>query len=122
MTAKRMRGRQRANGDDPGSVSGSDAPGKNGWSDSWVGPDRLAAEAQLRSAHGFLVDTIDGREVGVVDEVTIDPRTDRVLRLEVCGGWFGRRRRTIDVDEISEIFPLERRITVPRTVVEPFGR
>jgi hypothetical protein len=122
VTARRIRSGQRANGGDSADGSRDDARRGNGWSDSRVGFDRLAAEAQLRSAHGFLVDTIDGREVGVVDDIRIDPRTNRVLQLEVCGGWFGRRRRTIDVDEISEIFPLDRRTTVARTVVEPFGR
>lgn len=121
VTVKRVKRRQRANGEDPGSEARA-ATGRNGWTDDWVGYDRLAAEAQLRSAHGFLVDTVDGREVGVVEDVTLDPATGRVVRLEVCGGWFGRRRRTIAVDEISQLFPRERRITVARTVVDPFSR
>jgi sporulation protein YlmC with PRC-barrel domain len=121
VTAKRGKRRQRADGVDPGSGERATV-GRNGWSDNWVGFDRLAADAQLRSAHGFLVDTVDGREVGVVEDVTLDPATGRVARLEVCGGWFGRRRRMIAVDEISMIFPRERRITVAPTVVDPFGR
>jgi hypothetical protein len=92
----------------------------NGRSDGWPELDRLAAEAQLRSAHGFLVDTVDGREVGIVEEVELDPRTERVVRLEVCGGWFGRRRRIIDVDDVSGIYPRERRLTVVPGVVDPF--
>ncbi len=82
------------------------------WSDRDVGPDRLLVEAYLRSAHGFLVDTQDGREVGVVDDVITDPATGLVAHLEVCGGWFGRRRTRIDVRDIREVSPASRRIVV----------
>lgn len=89
----------------------------NVWSDSWSAPDRLTVEAQLRSTYGFLVDTTDSREVGIVDEVIVD-ENDRVVRLEVCGGWFGRRRRTVRIDDVVEIFPGERRLIVLRSVVD----
>jgi hypothetical protein len=92
----------------------------NVWSDSWSGPDRLAVEAQLRSTYGFLVDTTDGREVGIVDEVVFD-EDDHVVRLEVCGGWFGRRRRVVTVGDVVEMFPAERRLIVLRDVVDAEG-
>lgn len=84
----------------------------SGWSDRDLGPDRLVVEAYLRSAHGFLVDTTDGREIGVVDDVIEDPATGRVVRLDVRGGWFGRRRTVIDAGEVQQISPASRRIVV----------
>lgn len=89
----------------------------NVWSDGWSGPDRLAVESQLRSSYGFLVDTTEGREVGIVDEVVVD-EAGHVVRLEVCGGWFGRRRRVVKAGDVVELFPLERRLIVLRSVVD----
>lgn len=74
--------------------------------------DRLAAEAYLRSAHGFLVDTVDGREVGVVEEVLFAEETGNVKALRVVGGWFGRRETVVDVNDVEEIFPALRRLTI----------
>jgi hypothetical protein len=93
----------------------------NVWSDSWSAPDRLTVEAQLRGTYGFLVDTINSREVGIVDEVIID-EDGRVVCLVVCGGWFGRRRRTVKVDDVVKIFPGERRLIVLHSVVEDESR
>src|SRR5687767_6850929 len=62
------------------------------WSGRGRGPDRLAVVAYLRGAHAFLVDTTDGREVGVVDDVVIDDTTGAVVAIDVRGGWFGRRQ------------------------------
>jgi uncharacterized protein YrrD len=86
------------------------------WSDRDLGPDRLAVEAYLRSAHGFLVDATDGREIGVVDDVIEEPATGRV-RLEVRGGWFGRRRTVIDARDVQQVSPASRRIVVATSVV-----
>jgi sporulation protein YlmC with PRC-barrel domain len=89
----------------------------SGWSDRDLGPDRLVVEAYLRSAHGFLVDTTDGREIGVVDDVIKDPATGRVVRLDVRGGWFGRRRTIIDVRDVQQVSPASRRIVVATSAV-----
>jgi uncharacterized protein YrrD len=74
--------------------------------------DQLAAEAYLRSAHGFLVDTVDGREVGVLEEVLFAEETGNVKALKVVGGWFGRRETVVDVNDVEEIFPALRRLTI----------
>jgi sporulation protein YlmC with PRC-barrel domain len=89
----------------------------SGWSDRDLGPDRLVVEAYLRSAHGFLVDATDGREIGVVDDVIEDPATGRVVRLDVRGGWFGRRRTVIDVRDVQQVSPASRRIVVATSAV-----
>ncbi|HEX7255044.1 MAG TPA: PRC-barrel domain-containing protein [Gaiellaceae bacterium] len=68
-------------------------------------------EGILADSHGFLVDTTDGRELGVVDEVEVGP-DGAVTALVVAGGWFGRRRTRIQVEEIEAILPAERRIIV----------
>jgi sporulation protein YlmC with PRC-barrel domain len=81
------------------------------------GVDRLSLDAYLRSAHGFLVDTTRGRELGVVDDVVIEQQTGRVVTIEVCGGWFGRRRRTIDVRDVEAVFPETRRLVVAESAV-----
>ena len=120
MKQKRLWHGERTEEAGPASATGSGRRENNVWSDSWSGPDRLTVEAQLRSTHGFLVDTTDFREVGIVDEVVLD-EDGRVVRLEVCGGWFGRRRRTVRMDDVVEIFPAERRLIVLRTVVDAEG-
>ena len=84
----------------------------SGWSNRDLGPDRLVVEAYLRSAHGFLVDTTDGREIGVVDDVIEDPATGRVVRLDVRGGWFGRRRTVIDARDVEHVSPASRQVVV----------
>ena len=77
-----------------------------------LGPDSLVLDTYLRSAHGFLVDTTAGREVGVVDEVVIDASTGVVVALEVCSGWFGRRRTVIPVADVREVSPALRQVVV----------
>jgi hypothetical protein len=81
------------------------------------GTDRLSLEAYLRSAHGFLVDTTHGRELGVVDDVVTEQQTGRVVAIQVCGGWFGRRRRTIQVGDVEGVFPSARRLVVAESAV-----
>jgi sporulation protein YlmC with PRC-barrel domain len=80
--------------------------------------DRFALDPYLRTSHGFLVDTTQGSEVGVVDEVVVDPATGRVVQLAVCGGWFGRRRRTITVEQVEGIDPLARRLVVSPSALQ----
>lgn len=112
---------ERTEGADSAAAAQGGRRENNVWSDSWSAPDRLTVEAQVRSTYGFLVDTTDGREVGVVDEVVVD-EDDHVVRLEVCGGWFGRRRRTVTVHDVVEIFPADRRLTVLRSFVDAESR
>ncbi len=71
-------------------------------------PDR---EAALTTSEGFLVDHVDGGEVGVVEEVETAP-DGTVVALVVVGGWFGRRRARIPVDAIDAITLADRRIIV----------
>jgi hypothetical protein len=80
--------------------------------------DLIRIEACLRSSHDFLVDSVDGRQIGVVDEVELDADTGRVRAIDVCGGWFGRRRWTIPVEAIVAVYPGLRRLAVSREAVE----
>ena len=84
--------------------------------------DLIRIEACLRSSHGFLVDTLDGRELGVVDDVEVDQETGRIRTIEVCGGWFGRRRWTIDVTEVVTVYPALRRLVVETDQPRPDPR
>ena len=68
-------------------------------------------EAVLASSAGFLVDSADGADIGVVDEVETAP-DGTVTALVVAGGWFGRRRARIPVEAIDAITPAARRIVV----------
>lgn len=70
-------------------------------------------EAVLASSEGFLVDDADGQELGVVEELETG-RDGAVSALVVAGGWFGRRRTRVPVEEIDEIVPAHRRIVVRR--------
>jgi sporulation protein YlmC with PRC-barrel domain len=88
------------------------------WSGRGRGRDRLAVVAYLRGAHGFLVDTTEGREVGVVDNVSIDHATGAVVAIEVRGGWFGRRYRVVDVADVVDVFPESRRLIVVPAVAQ----
>ena len=73
-------------------------------------------ERSLHEAHGFLVDTEDGREVGVVDDVALD-ESRRVARIDVCGSWFGRRRLTFDLGDVVSVSPAARRVVVSSAAV-----
>ena len=82
--------------------------------------DVVGGDVYLRSSHGFLVDFLvdgaDGSEIGVVDDVEVDPTTGRPTRLHVGGGWFGRRRYVFGVEDVIAVYPAARRLIVsPRT-------
>lgn len=68
-------------------------------------------ETVLTTSEGFLVDDVDGGEVGVVEEVETAP-DGTVIALVVVSGWFGRRRARIPVDAIDAITLADRRIIV----------
>jgi hypothetical protein len=75
------------------------------------GQTREFIEQAVSGSGAFLVDTADGTEVGVVDEVVLD-HAGRPVRVEVTCGWFGRRRCSFDIDDIVAAYPLERLLVV----------
>jgi sporulation protein YlmC with PRC-barrel domain len=72
----------------------------------------LDPEYWLSNCHGFLVDSELGREIGVVDDVELEPASGRAIALVVASGWFGRRLRTIPVSDVQRIVPSEERLIV----------
>jgi sporulation protein YlmC with PRC-barrel domain len=72
----------------------------------------LDPEYWLSNCHGFLVDSELGREIGVVDDVELEPASGRAVALVVASGWFGRRLRTIPVSDVQRIVPSEERLIV----------
>lgn len=72
----------------------------------------LDPEYWLSNCHGFLVDSELGREIGVVDDVEVEPASGRAIALVVASGWFGRRLRTIPVSDVQRIVPSEERLIV----------
>jgi uncharacterized protein YrrD len=66
-------------------------------------------ERALRESEAYLADGEDGTEVGVVDKVLFD-EAGRVAGIEVCAGWFGRRRLTFDVRDVIAVWPRRRRV------------
>jgi hypothetical protein len=68
-------------------------------------------EEILAGSEGFLVDTADGREAGMVDRVEFASE-GTVSALIVSGGWLGRSRARMEVEAIDAILPAERRIVV----------
>lgn len=73
---------------------------------------RFSAYVQwaLRESEAFLVDAEDGSEVGVVDKVLLE--SGRVAGIEVCVGWFGRRRWTFSAADVVAVWPERRRLFV----------
>jgi sporulation protein YlmC with PRC-barrel domain len=72
----------------------------------------LDPEYWLSNCHGFLVDSELGKEIGVVDDVELEPASGRAVALVVASGWFGRRLRTIPVSDVLRIIPSEERLVV----------
>jgi sporulation protein YlmC with PRC-barrel domain len=72
----------------------------------------LDPEYWLSNCHGFLVDSELGRDVGVVDDVELEPASRRAAALVVASGWFGRRLCTIPVSRVLRIIPSEKRLVV----------
>ncbi|HYZ91452.1 MAG TPA: hypothetical protein VFA34_03550 [Actinomycetota bacterium] len=69
-------------------------------------------ERMLVACQGFLVDTVDGEALGVVDEVEIGDDGQFALALIVASGWFGRRRFRVHAEQIEVLAPDERRLLV----------
>ena len=78
----------------------------------------LDPEDWLSNCHGFLVDSESGEEIGVVDDVELEPGSGRAASLVVASGWFGRHVQTIAVADVQTIVPCEERLVVS----DPTGR
>jgi hypothetical protein len=72
-----------------------------------IDPERLLAECE-----DFLVDGMDGRQIGVVERVEKSVATGEASALLVSAGWFGRRRLRVDVQAVEALVPAERRVIV----------
>ena len=73
--------------------------------------DREFIERAGSRSEAFLVDADDGTDVGVVDKVRLD-HEGRVSRIDVRGGWFGRRLHLFGIDDVVAVFPPERLLVV----------
>jgi len=75
--------------------------------------DPVSAYVQraLRESEAFLVDAEDGSNVGVVDKLLLD-ESGRVAGIEVCVGWFGRRRWTFSAADVVAVWPGSRHLFV----------
>jgi hypothetical protein len=74
----------------------------------------------LAACHEFLVDCEDGTSFGVVDDVVF--AAGRPVALLVAVGRFGRRIVHMAPEEVVEIHPEERRLTVERRACGESGR
>lgn len=69
-------------------------------------------EQMLADCAGFYVDGVDGREVGVVEDVEAAGPQGLVSAFVVACDWFGRRRVRVEADQIEVVIPAERRLIV----------
>ena len=65
----------------------------------------------LGDCEGFRVE-VAGRGVGVVEEIVFASRTDRPDLLVVRGGLFGTRSSLVSVDDIADVIPARKRVTL----------
>lgn len=79
-----------------------------------AGPARLSAGYWLAHSHGFLVDEVSGRAVGVVEDVVSGEGSALPEGLVVAAGWNGRHRLLVSVDAVVEIVPADHRLVVER--------
>jgi hypothetical protein len=92
----------------------SDRLSENGRAWYWVAEvqPRLPSFSELSArCHDFLVDDDCGREVGVVENVATDPDKAVAASLQVVQSW-GRHRIMVSVEEVIEVAPGERRLTI----------
>jgi hypothetical protein len=68
-------------------------------------------ESVVSGSEAFLVDAEDGTRVGVVDEILFDD-AGRVAQIDVCSGWFGRRRWAFDLADVVVVSPSQRLLVV----------
>lgn len=76
-------------------------------------------EQLLAGCEGYLVDTTDGRELGVVDEVERHGPEGSAFALIVVRDWLARHRVRIDADAVEALFPTEERVIVDESGVAP---
>lgn len=79
-------------------------------------PERLLLECE-----GFLVDTSDGREIGVVDAVETAGEPPVATTLLIAAGWFGRRQLRVSAMAVEALLPDERRVIVDESSVTSVG-
>lgn len=70
----------------------------------------LDAERCLSESEGFLVHSASGDPIGIVDDVRVDARSGKAVELDVCAGWFGRHRITVQAEEVVAILPGTKRL------------
>lgn len=84
-----------------------------------VPPELL--ESEVRDSEAYLVDAEDGTGIGVVDKVVLDePR--RIVRIDVYGGWFGRRRCSFDPADVVAVDRIGRLLVVSDAAVARLQR
>jgi sporulation protein YlmC with PRC-barrel domain len=69
-------------------------------------------EYWLANCHDFLVDSEEGEEIGVVDDVELEQDSGHPIALIVACGWFGRKVSPIPVENVRAIIPDEKRVVV----------
>src|SRR5919199_1809147 len=75
----------------------------------------------LARSEGFAVE-VDGRRIGVVEELRFGTRVDYPDALVARGGLLGRRRTTIPVSEVEQVRARERRILLRTSADHPHSR
>jgi sporulation protein YlmC with PRC-barrel domain len=73
---------------------------------------RMDLEYWLANCHDFLVDSEEGEEIGVVDDVELRHGSGDPVALVVACGWFGRHVCLIPVEHVQAVIPGERRVIV----------
>jgi sporulation protein YlmC with PRC-barrel domain len=69
-------------------------------------------EEVLANCEDFVVDTLEGKELGIVDEVKMADEDGLVSALVVGGSWFGRPRFRVEADDIAVLIPADERLIV----------
>jgi len=88
------------------------ASGRTWWLDVAVLVPLLDPEQVLQECEDFVVDSIDNRQLGIVDAVETDEETGFVSALLMAAGWFGRRHFRVAAEAIELIAPDTKRIVV----------
>jgi sporulation protein YlmC with PRC-barrel domain len=113
--AERPSGAQRLGAETISWAGGESGNGDRGWLielDVDLRGMNLDPEYWLCNCHGFLVDSESGAEIGVVDDVELEPRSGRAVALVLASGWFGRSVRRISVADVQTIVPSQERLVV----------
>ena len=82
-----------------------------------IDPEQVLAECEA-----FLVEGMDGRQIGVVERVERAGTAGRASALLIAAGWFGRRRLRVEAQAVEALVPDERRVIVDEARVREIGR